>query len=76
MLSGSLGRNHIICKTMKTKSYRPDARQSALIWECGADPNRYKVIGEDHGWLYCIDRDGRQVHFDLVRKMPCYTREI
>ena len=59
------------------KKYQPNARQYQLIVDCGADPYRYWVIGEDHGWIYCIDKKSKeQVHFDLVRRLPCYTKEI
>lgn len=59
------------------KSGKPNARQWALIRECGCDPDRYEVTEDREGWLYCIDvKTGRQVYFDLSRRMPCYPREI
>lgn len=53
---------------------KPDARQWALIYECGCNPDHYLVIGEEPGWIYTVHiKKQVQVHFDLNRKMPCYT---
>lgn len=56
---------------------RPDARQAACIHECGCNPYHYRVIGTEPGWIHAVNRTtGIVTHFDLVRKMPCYTWEI
>ena len=56
---------------------KPDARQSAGIYECGCDPTLYEVTGTEPGWIHAVNTaTGIITHFDLIRKMPCYTWEM
>ena len=56
---------------------KPDARQSAGIYDCGCDPGLYAVIGTEPGWIHAVNTaTGIVTHFDLIRKMPCFSWEI
>lgn len=56
---------------------KADARQSSLIQDCGCNPDHFMIIGEDPGWIHTINTISKIVtHFDLERKMPCFTEEI
>ncbi len=52
----------------------PNARQAACIHECGCNPYHYWIKSTEPGWIHAVNRtNGIITHFDLVRKMPCYT---